>query len=132
MSAFTDAEIEYLRGQQLGRLASAQPNGTIQNNPVGYGYNSALDTIDIGGHNMSASRKFRNVEAGSVVAFVVDDIVSVSPWRVRMLEIRGTAEALSAPADSEAHMPGPIIRIHPRRIISYNIVPDAGGGARNV
>jgi pyridoxamine 5'-phosphate oxidase family protein len=132
MSVFTEPEVEYLRSQQLGRLASAQPDGTIQNNPVGYGYNAALGTIDIGGHAMSASRKFRNVAAGSVVSFVVDDIVSVSPWHVRMLEIRGTAEAITDPADSQAHMPGPIIRVRPRRIIGYNITPGAGGSARSV
>ncbi|MFI5844497.1 PPOX class F420-dependent oxidoreductase [Catenuloplanes sp. NPDC051500] len=132
MSAFTDAEIAYLRSQQLGRLASVQPNGTIQNNPVGYGYNAALGTIDIGGHAMSASRKFRNVAAGSVVSFVVDDIVSADPWQVRLLEVRGTAEAITDPSDSEAHMPGPIIRVHPRRIIGYNVTPGGGGSARTV
>jgi len=46
---------------------------------------------------------------------VVDDLPSVDPWRVRCLEIRGVAEAVQ-PAEGEA-----IIRIHPRRIISFGI-----------
>ena len=41
---------------------------------------------------MSRSRKFRNIHSHNTVAFVVDDIASRNPWRVRCLEIRGTAE----------------------------------------
>ena len=64
---------------------------------------------------MAASRKFRNIAENGRVAFVVDDIVSTQPWRVRCLEIRGTAEAINTPEDGE------IIRIHPRRVISFGI-----------
>jgi pyridoxamine 5'-phosphate oxidase family protein len=112
---FTAAELAYLAGQPLGRLATAQPDGTLQVSPVGFRYNSDLATIDVGGWNMAASRKYRNVAANGRVAFVVDDLPSVDPWRVRCLEIRGVAEAVQ-PAGGEA-----IIRIHPRRIISFGI-----------
>jgi pyridoxamine 5'-phosphate oxidase family protein len=118
---FTEADLEYLRGQRLGRLATVRRDGTVQNSPVGFGYNDKLGTIDIGGRNMAASRKFRNIAEGSKVAFVVDDIASVDPWRVRCLEIRGDAEALTDPDDSAANVGGPIIRIHPRRVIRYGI-----------
>ena len=127
MAIFTEVELSYLREQRLGRLATVQPNGTVQNNPVGFGYNERLQTIDIGGWNMSSSQKFRNVAAGSKVAFVVDDIASVNPWKVRCLEIRGVAEALTDPADSAANVSGPVIRIRPTRIISYGVDPDAQG-----
>jgi pyridoxamine 5'-phosphate oxidase family protein len=120
-ASFTDDELAYLRSQRLGRLATVRPDGTVQNNPVGFGYNEKLQTIDIGGRNMTASRKFRNVAAGSKVAFVVDDIASVNPWRVRCLEIRGDAEVITEPADSTANAPGPIIRIRPDRILSFGI-----------
>jgi pyridoxamine 5'-phosphate oxidase family protein len=118
---FTDSDLTYLGGQRLGRLATVRRDGTLQNNPVGFGYNEKLGTIDIGGHNMALSRKFRNIAEGSQVAFVVDDVPSVDPWRVRCLEIRGDAEALTEPEDSAAQVDGPIIRIHPRRIIRYGI-----------
>jgi pyridoxamine 5'-phosphate oxidase family protein len=125
---FTDNELAYLAGQRLGRLATAQPNGTLQNSPVSFGWNAATQTVDIGGHNMSASQMFKNVAQGSRVAFVVDDIKSVQPWQVRCLEIRGTAEAIVEPTDSAAPVgDGPIIRIHPTRIISSGI--DAGESA---
>ena len=41
---------------------------------------------------MSKSQKFRNIARNDKVALVVDDITSRDPWRVRCLEIRGTAE----------------------------------------
>lgn len=130
---FTDAEIAYLAAQPIGRLATAQRDGTLQASPVSFAYNPATGTIDIGGHSMASSQKFRNVRNGSRVAFVVDDIVSVRPWRVRCLEIRGYAEAISEPSDSAARIPGAIIRIYPKRIISFGIdPPETARGKRNV
>ena len=113
---FTPAELEYLASQRLGRLATAQPDGTLQVSPVGFRYNSGAGTIDIGGYHMSASRKFRNIADNGRVAFVVDDVASVQPWRVRCLEIRGVGEAIDAAGSS-----GAIIRVHPRRIISFGL-----------
>jgi len=133
MPVFTERELAYLRGQRIGRLATVRRDGTVQNSPVGFGYNEKLQTIDIGGRNMAASQKFRNVAAGSRVAFVVDDLVSVNPWTVRCLEIRGDAEALTDPTDSAGHVSGPIIRIHPRRIVSFGVDPDnPSAGTRDV
>jgi pyridoxamine 5'-phosphate oxidase family protein len=97
MSAFTDAEIAYLQTQLLGRLATAQGDGTLQASPVSFYHNPVLDTIDIGGHNMAASQKFRNVAHNARAALVVDDIISVQPWQVRCLEIRGRAKRLPNP-----------------------------------
>jgi pyridoxamine 5'-phosphate oxidase family protein len=132
MTTFTERELKYLSEQRLGRLATVRPDGTVQNNPVGFGYNESLGTIDIAGRNLAASRKFRNVAAGSKVAFVVDDIASLDPWTVRCLEIRGDAEALTEPGDSAAQLAGPIIRIHPRRVISMGIDPGLASVGRTV
>ncbi|MEU4422115.1 PPOX class F420-dependent oxidoreductase [Actinoplanes sp. NPDC024001] len=118
--AFTEIEIEYLAGQHLGRLATLRPDGTLQNSPVGYRYNAANGTIDVSGYRMTASRKYRNVAATGQVAFVVDDLPSTNPWRVRCLEVRGTAEAIEHPADSPFG-DTPVIRIHPRQIISFGL-----------
>jgi len=118
--SLTQIEIDYLASQSLGRLATAQPDGTLQNNPVGYRYNPDAATIDIVGYNLAASRKFRNVAENGRVAFVVDDILSTDPWRVRCLEIRGEGEAID-PASDPTASEGPLIRIHPRRIISFGL-----------
>lgn len=119
MTGFTASELDYLVAQRLGRLATVQPDGTLQVSPVGFQVNPATTTIDIVGFHMAASRKFRNIADNGRVAFVVDDIASVEPWRVRCLEIRGRGEAITA--DPSTNLDGAIIRIHPTRIISFGI-----------
>lgn len=117
----SDTHLAYLATQRLGRLATVDPDGRPQNNPVGFRYNPVLGTIDIGGRNMGHSRKFRNLATNPHVALVIDDIASYQPWKVRCVEIRGTAEAL---ADQPANVPGfseEIIRIHPTRIIAFGL-----------
>jgi pyridoxamine 5'-phosphate oxidase family protein len=121
--SFTEDELAYLSAQRLGRLATAAPDGTLQASPVGFRYNPDLDTIDIGGFVMSRSRKFRNVAATGQVAFVVDDIASTDPWRVRFLEIRGEAEAVPAPPETPEGTDGALIRVRPRRVISFGLEP---------
>lgn len=125
MSAFSDAELAYLASQGLGRLATIDRDGNPQNNPVSFRYNAEFDSIDIGGYGMGASRKFRNVAGNERVAFVVDDIASVDPWRVRCVEIRGTAEALTGQEPQRPGMSGELIRIRPRRVISFGITEPA-------
>lgn len=123
--SFKPHEIEFVKAADLGRLATLQRDGTPQVSPVGFTYNEELGTIDISGYNMSKSQKFRNVAHTDKVAFVVDDIASRDPWRVRCLEIRGTAEQASA---AEGHLgaagdalDSAIIRITAHRIISFGI-----------
>jgi len=113
--------VAYLRSQRLGRLATVDAAGAPQNNPVGFRYNADLGTIDVGGRNMGASRKFRNLAANPRVAFVVDDIASVQPWRVRCVEIRGHAEALRDQTPYLEGMSPEIIRIYPDRVISFGL-----------
>ncbi len=111
---FTESEIAYLASQRLGRLATAQDGGVLQVSPMGFSYNPTLATIDMSGFNLVKSQKFRNIARNGRAAFVVDDLVSVEPWRVRCLEIRGVAEAI---ADADA----PMIRLRPHRIIAFGI-----------
>ncbi|MCK2220488.1 PPOX class F420-dependent oxidoreductase [Actinomadura sp. ATCC 31491] len=118
---FTQAELDYLATQPLGRLATVSPEGQVQNSPTGFFLDAAGGTVTIGGHGMGASKKFRNVVAGSTVAFVVDDLASVSPWTVRGVEIRGTAEALTGQEPPMPGFSGELIRITPRKIISWGL-----------
>lgn len=115
--------IAYLGTQRLGRLATVDSRGAPQNNPVGFWYNAKLGTIDIGGLRLGATRKFRNLDANPNVAFVVDDLASVQPWRVRCVEIRGRAEALRDQPPLMQGMSPEIIRIHPERVISFGLDP---------
>ncbi|MPZ85856.1 MAG: PPOX class F420-dependent oxidoreductase [Actinophytocola sp.] len=125
--ALTEAEISYLSTQPLGRLATVAPDGSPQVNPVGFRYDPELGVIDIGGHALAASKKFRNVAAGSRASIVVDDIVSRQPWQVRGVEIRGDAEALDGQDPLRPGFSAEIIRIHPRRVISWGVEPGQDG-----
>jgi pyridoxamine 5'-phosphate oxidase family protein len=131
--SLTELERAYLAGQHLGRLATVASDGEPQNNPVAFRWNAESATIDIGGYRMGATRKFRNVAANGRVAFVVDDIASVQPWKVRGVEIRGWAQAL---VDVDPPMPNfsrEIIRITPRRVLSWGLEEgDIRMNARNV
>lgn len=125
MASFSEAELTYLATQRLGRLATVAPDGSPQNSPTGFRYNPKFDTIDIGGLHLGTTRKFRNIQKNNRVAFVIDDIPSLDPYRVRCVEIRGTAEALT---DQPLLRPGlspELIRIHPTRVISFGITEPA-------
>ncbi|GLY17293.1 PPOX class F420-dependent oxidoreductase [Kineosporia rhizophila] len=116
--------LAYLATQTLGRLATVDSRNAPQNSPVGFAHNAELGTIDIGGWNLAESRKFRNVLHNPAVSLVVDDIASTDPWAVRMVEIRGTAEALTD-VPGEDGTTRPLIRVHPRRIISFGLDGEA-------
>lgn len=122
MSAFTPAEINYLQSQRLGRIATVGPDGQPHVVPVGFRYNAELDTIDIGGHDFAKRKKFRDVQRNPRVAFVVDDVASFNPWRVRGIEIRGEAEILATGGQNV--IPGfdaEMFRIRPIRVISWGL-----------
>jgi pyridoxamine 5'-phosphate oxidase family protein len=123
MSAFTDAEINYLNTQRLGRLATVGPDGQPHVVPVGFRYNSKADVIEIGGHGGFAKRKkYRDVVHNPRVAFVIDDVPSVSPWTVRGIEVRARAEVLTSGGTELGPGFDPeMFRIHPSRIISWGI-----------
>ncbi|MEO3871335.1 PPOX class F420-dependent oxidoreductase [Nonomuraea sp. B12E4] len=118
---FTQAELDYLATQHLGRLATVSPDGQAQNNPTNFFVEADTGTIVIGGHALGISKKFRNIQRGSTASFVVDDLATVDPWAPRGIEIRGTAVALT---DHEPPIQGfsrEIIRITPTKIISWGL-----------
>jgi pyridoxamine 5'-phosphate oxidase family protein len=124
MSVFTSKEIEYLRDQPLGRLATVNAAGEPHVVPVSFRHNAELDTIDIGGHNLSRSKKFRDVARNGRAAFVVDDVLP--PWRARGVEVRGHAEALAEGGQqANADFDSELIRIVPMKIVAWGIDTDA-------
>lgn len=131
----TAVEQDYLAGHQHGRLATVAPNGRPQNKPVGFRYNAEFGTIDIYGLSMERSAKFRNIQANPDVAFLADDATGGGPAGVRFLEIRGRAETVTLPGPPmpEPGLSAQIIRIHPRRVVSWNVEPGRSGlSARDI
>ena len=123
MSKFTPEEIAYFQSQRLGRLATVSEKGELHVVPVGFRYNPEQDSIDIGGHNIVPTKKYRDAVRYGRVAFVVDDVLP--PWKPRMIEVRGTVEGLpeGGKAIVEAFSPE-ILRITPTRIISFGLNSD--------
>ena len=123
MSVFSPAELEYLQSQRLGRIATADASGQPHVVPVSFRYNAEQDAIEIGGHGGFAKRKkYRDVQQNPRAAFVVDDVVSVQPWKVRGIEIRGAIEIV--PTGGSALGPGfdaEMFRLRPKRIVSWGI-----------
>lgn len=118
-STLTPAEIAYLTSEQrLGRLATADTSGRPQVTPVGmWTYRQELGVIDVAGHDLSNTRKFRNVRANPQAALVVDDVVPGDQWHPRAVMVEGPAETL----DDHGNGSGPVIRITPDRVASWGL-----------
>lgn len=93
MSTFTEAEVEYLNSQTLGRVATVGPSGRPHVTPVAIFYDPETEDIVIGSHtDLAASKKFRDAQRRSEVAVVIDDLAVLGPWTPRGIEVRGRAE----------------------------------------
>jgi pyridoxamine 5'-phosphate oxidase family protein len=122
-SVFTEAELAYLHGERrLARIATVGTDGTPHVVPVGWSHNVEHDTIDVTGHELDRTKKFRDVARSGRAAIVIDDLASINPFRPRAIEVRGHAEAVTDPHG--------LIRIHPERIVSWGIT--AQRNARSV
>jgi pyridoxamine 5'-phosphate oxidase family protein len=124
--AFTKRELEYLRSQPLGRLATVNGEGQPDNAAVGFQVGDD-GLIRIAGLDIAASRKGRNVLAGNTqAAFIVDDLLSTDPWRPRGIRIYGRIELVGA-AGNPPH--GGRFTITPETSWSWGI-EDEPAGAR--
>jgi len=111
-AVFTAAELAYLRaGRKLARIATVGADGTPHVTPVGWRLDAQEAVIEVGGIDLTVTKKFRDVARNRKAALVIDQVLP--PWRPRGIEIRGIADAVEQP---EA-----VIRIHPRRIISWGL-----------
>ena len=122
MTVFTDKELDYLRGQRLARIATADASGSPHVVPVGFRVGEDETAIEVGGHGFANSKKYRDMRANPRVAIVIDDLASVSPWTPRGIEIRGRAELQDT--GGEKFGPGwdsSWVRIVPERVMSWGI-----------
>lgn len=120
MASFTEAEIQYIQSQRLGRLATIGPDGAPHVVPNSVRYNAELGTLDLGGQRLGQTRKWRDIARDPRVAIVVDDVLP--PWKPRGVEVRGRAEQV--PQGGEifgAHFGSEMIRIYPEKIVSWGL-----------
>lgn len=115
MSVFTHGELEFLQDgeRRLARIATVGADGTPHVVPSGWRYNPDEDTIDLGGANLTATKKYKDAARTGRAALVIDEVLP--PWRPRGIEVRGRAEVLDDL---------PLIRLHPERVVSWGIETD--------
>ncbi len=88
---FSEAEIAYLKSQYLARLATVSNDAQPTVDAVGFEFDGAR--FYIGGLDLPASRKYKNVAAGNrQVSLIIDDLESVQPWKPRQIKVHGRAE----------------------------------------
>ena len=128
MSAFTDAELEYLTSATLGRLATVGPDGQPHVVPVTFAFNTEQDAVDIGGIDFGNSKKWRDAQRNQRVTFLVDE-----SWGkgAKAIEIRGTAE-LHSTGGERIHPKFPqftpeFVRLRPTRIVAWGVEPEGEG-----
>lgn len=102
---FSGKEVEYIKSQPVARIATAAevrtgPDYRLEDNtsitvqpdvvPVGFYFDG--EYFYIGGFNMPKSTKYKNVLRNSLVALVIDDLISIKPWQPRGIRVYGDAE----------------------------------------
>jgi pyridoxamine 5'-phosphate oxidase family protein len=112
MTSFTDAEREYLAGQQLARLATASPEGTPDVSAVRFFLDG--DTIISRGLDLTKTIRYRHLLVNPQATLVVDDLASLDPWKPRGIKVRG-------PAVIEDDDGKPRVRIRPETVWSWGI-----------
>ena len=117
MKTFSQKELEYMKEQWVGRLATVSKKQTPQLTPVGF----AADENRVYMNIKHTSHKARNIRGNPLVSFVVDDFPS---WEViRGVLIRGRAKLVSG---GESHETGKalIYEKYPRYEAEYGVRED--------
>ena len=112
-AVFTDAEREFLDGQRIARLATADLDGTPDVSAVGFQIDG--DVIVSGGLDLTKTVRYRHLQKTPVATIVIDDLASVDPWTPRGVKARGSAELTQRPDRSW------IVRIRPKTVWSWGI-----------
>jgi PPOX class F420-dependent enzyme/OxyR family protein len=87
---FTEDEVAFIVQSRLARVATASRDGRPHVVPVVFEFDGAAFYFT--GWNLEKTLKFKNLEENRNVAMVIDEMVTVSPWRPRGVEVRGVAE----------------------------------------
>jgi pyridoxamine 5'-phosphate oxidase family protein len=118
----SEEEVKYLKTQRLARIASASPKGVPEVSPVGFEFDGKY--FWVGSHSQeifSRTRRYKNITGGnSRVSVVVDDLVSVDPWKPRGIKISGAAEVME---HNGIFGKGKYFRIRPKVSVSWGIEP---------
>ncbi len=117
---FSEPEVKYLKSQRLTRFGTVSESGQPDVVPVSFEFDGTY--FWVGSHSQDIflrSHKYKNVKNGNnKVSLVIDDLVSVDPWKPRMIRIYGTAEVED---HSGMFGPGKYLKIKPKVSWSFGI-----------
>ena len=114
---FTEKESSYIHSQPLARLATISKELQPDASPVGFEFDGK--DFYITGRKLTATRKYKNIEAGyKKVALIIDDLESIEPWKPRGIRIFGTAEIVERSGKLGS---GDYLHIIPKVSWSWNI-----------
>jgi pyridoxamine 5'-phosphate oxidase family protein len=123
---FSKAEIDYLKTQRLARIATASAKGVPEVSPVGFEFDG--EYFWIGSHSQdifTRTRRYRNITNGNnKVSIVIDDLVSVNPWRPRGIKVSGIAEVME---HNGMFGDGKYLRVTSKVTVSWGIEPPKEG-----
>jgi len=117
---FSEAEIAYLKTQRLGRVATVSSRSQPDVAPVVYDFDGTYFYIP--GLDIEQTLKCKNVRRNPRVAFVVDDLESVDPWKPRGIRVHGTAEVMQ---HKSRFGQGTHIRVRPLKKFVWGIAAPA-------
>ena len=117
---FNKEEAKYLKSQLLARVATATAKGKPNVAPVGFEFDGEYFYIgSIKQKILRSTPRYLNIKNGnSQVALVIDDLVSVDPWKVRGIRVNGVADIVTHEGGFGR---GEYIRIRPKVSWSWGI-----------
>lgn len=117
---FNKEELKYVKSQFLARVATATAKGKPNVAPVGYEFDGKYFYIgSIKQEILRSKPRYINVKNGNKqVALVIDDLISVDPWKPRGVRINGIAEIVKRKGQFGR---GEYIRIKPKLTWSWGL-----------
>ena len=109
---FTQAQREFLRAQQCGRLLTVGPGEGPQLTTVLYQLNG--DVVVAGGVELSGTPAWADVRRCGRAVLVVDEIVAGNPARSRGVRVEASATA-------DATTPRPVLRLRVESVLSWGL-----------
>src|SRR5437870_2249075 len=91
---FSKQEIAFVKQQRLARFATVSKTLQPDVAPVVFDFDGK--NFYVAGLDLAQTFKFKNVTGGNRrVAFVLDDLETIEPWRPRGIKIHGTADIVT-------------------------------------
>jgi pyridoxamine 5'-phosphate oxidase family protein len=117
---FNKEELGYLKSQFLARVATASRNGRPNVAPVGFEFDGKYFYIgSIKQDILRSTPRYLNIKSGNGrVALVIDDLVSVDPWKPRGIRVNGVGEIVTREGEFGK---GEYIRIKPTLSWSWGL-----------